>query len=78
MWAARLFSLGEQARIAEPVSRTGARSCHHGLYSSEVQNSRKRSTRFSGGLPAMRPALMAPLEVPITQSGSIPASWSAS
>ena len=32
----------------------------------------------SGGLPAMSAALMAPIEVPITQSGSIPASCRAS
>ncbi len=51
---------------------------HHGLYSIAVQNSRNRFRRLSGGLPAMMPALMAPLDVPITQSGSMPASWSAS
>ena len=33
------------------------------------QNSRSRSTRFSGGLPAISAALMAPIEMPATQSG---------
>jgi hypothetical protein len=33
------------------------------------QNSRNRSTRFSGGFPAMSAALIAPIEIPATQSG---------
>jgi hypothetical protein len=33
------------------------------------QNLRKRSTRFSGALPAMIAALIAPIEIPATQSG---------
>ena len=33
------------------------------------QNSRSRSTRRSGGLPAMSAALIAPIEIPATQSG---------
>ena len=33
------------------------------------QNSRSRSTRLSGGLPAMIAALTAPIEMPATQSG---------
>jgi hypothetical protein len=41
------------------------------------QNSSSRSSRFSGSLPAIRLALIAPIEVPMIQSGSIPASCSA-
>jgi hypothetical protein len=41
------------------------------------QNSSSRSRRLSGSLPAIRLALMAPIDVPMIQSGSIPASWSA-
>ena len=41
------------------------------------QNSFSRSSRSPFGLPAMSEALIAPIEVPITQSGSIPASVSA-
>jgi hypothetical protein len=33
------------------------------------QNSRRRSTRFGGGLPAMIAALTAPMEMPAIQSG---------
>jgi len=33
------------------------------------QNSRNRSTRFSGGFPAISAALIAPIEIPATQSG---------
>ena len=33
------------------------------------QKSRRRSTRFSGGLPATSAELMAPIEMPATQSG---------
>ena len=33
--------------------------------------------RSAGSLPAIRLALIAPIEVPITQSGSMPASCSA-
>ena len=36
------------------------------------QNSRNRSTRRSGGLPAISAALMAPMEMPTTQLGSTP------
>jgi hypothetical protein len=36
------------------------------------QNSSSRSRRFSGSLPAIRLALMAPIDVPMIQSGSPP------
>jgi hypothetical protein len=39
---------------------------------------RIRSSRFSGAFPAINAALIAPIDVPMTQSGSIPASCSAS
>jgi len=41
------------------------------------QKARRRSTRRSGGLPAIRAALMAPIEMPATHSGSNPARHSA-
>ena len=41
------------------------------------QNSCSRGSRFSGSLPAISPALMAPMDVPMIQSGSRPASCSA-
>ena len=42
--------------------------------STRRQNSRSRSTRSPRGLPAISEALIAPIDVPITQSGSTPAS----
>ena len=39
-----------------------------------VQNSCRRAMRFFGSLPAMMAPLMAPIEVPMTQSGSMPPS----
>ena len=42
------------------------------------QKARSRSQRRSGGLPAMMAELMAPMEMPATQSGVWPASASAS
>jgi hypothetical protein len=50
--------------IGRPSSQPDTRS----------QNSRKRSTRFSGGLPAMIAALTDPIEMPATQLGMWPAS----
>jgi hypothetical protein len=41
------------------------------------QNVRKRLNRWSGTFPAMIAALIAPIETPETQSGSIPRSCSA-
>ena len=37
------------------------------------QNARRRSTRRSGGLPAISAELIAPIETPTTQSGANPA-----
>src|SRR5215470_8723128 len=34
------------------------------------QNSRSRSTRFSGALPAINAALIAPIDTPVSQSGA--------
>src|SRR5438874_2377246 len=42
------------------------------------QNSRNRSTLRSGGLPTINAALIAPIEMPTTQSGTMPASTSPS
>jgi hypothetical protein len=41
------------------------------------QNSSSRGRRFGGSLPAIRLALTAPIEVPMIQSGSMPASCNA-
>ncbi len=41
------------------------------------QNSRSRAMRLAGSLPAMMAPLMAPIDVPMTQSGSMPPSISA-
>jgi hypothetical protein len=41
------------------------------------QNSCRRAVRRPGGLPAMRLALMAPMETPATQLGATPYSESA-
>ncbi len=41
------------------------------------QNSRSRAMRLSGSFPAMIAPLMAPIDVPMTQSGSMPPSISA-
>src|SRR5882757_9347973 len=41
-----------------------------------VQNSCRRAMRFSGSLPAMMAPLIAPIEVPMTQSGLMPPSIS--
>jgi hypothetical protein len=48
-----------------------------GRLSIRDQNSRSRSSRVATLLPAMIDPLMAPIDVPMTQSGSIPASWRA-
>ena len=45
--------------------------------STRLQNSRSLASRSPGALPAIKAALIAPIEVPITQSGSTPASCSA-
>ena len=42
------------------------------------QKVRIRSTRLSGGLPAIRAALIAPMEMPVTHCGSTSAACSAS
>jgi hypothetical protein len=42
------------------------------------QNSRRRDTRCSGALPAIRAALIAPIETPATQSSLLSLSISAS
>ena len=54
-----------------------ARQTQAGFCSIRFQNSFKRARRCSGVLPAIRLALIAPIEVPMIQSGSMPASCSA-
>jgi hypothetical protein len=41
----------------------------NGGWDTVSQKTRRPSTRFSGGLPAIRALLMAPIEMPATQSG---------
>ena len=68
------------ARLAEAFGSRVQRPMKSWLApcSTRDQNSRNRSMRFSGAFPAIKAALIAPMEVPITQSGSIPASCIAS
>jgi len=48
--------------------------CQNSLYAMRSQNSFSIGRRLCGALPAIRLALMAPMEVPMIQSGSMPAS----
>ena len=61
-----------------PNNGVVAVNCESGGWVTRRQNSSRRGKRCPGALPAIRLALMAPIEVPITQSGSMPASHSAS
>jgi hypothetical protein len=68
-------------RTQSPFIKGVRKSCAQLPKTSEVirsQNRRSPSTRFSGGLPAIIAELTAPIEMPATQSGWIPASDSAS
>ena len=59
-------------RIASnPAGSGGGEICD-----TRCQNSVRRSTRRSAGLPAISAALIAPIETPATQSGATPASAS--
>lgn len=62
LWALRIWRKmspsGVWFQILRPVMR--------------FQNSRRRSTRRSGGLPAISAELMAPIETPTIQSTSRP------
>ena len=63
--AAIRFIIGRAASIA-------AGSTIGDCADTRSQNSRRRSTRRSGALPAISAALMAPIEMPTTQSGANP------
>ena len=63
-------------RLDSPVQNVSG-SCADPC-SMRPQKSRNRASRFSLALPAMSAALIAPIDVPITQSGSMPASCNAS
>jgi len=56
----------------------GSVSGPHGCRQMNSQNARSRSIRRSGGLPAITAAFRAPIEMPATQFGWIPASASPS
>jgi hypothetical protein len=58
----------DAARIVVVGKRPGEQAARD-----RSQNSRRRSMRFSGGLPAMMAALTAPIEMPATQLGMCPA-----
>ena len=65
----------EESASATPVKAGNAP--HNVERSTRRQNSCSLGSRSSTALPAMMAALMAPIEVPISQSGSMPASCSA-
>jgi hypothetical protein len=54
---------------ASLTKRTGMSGTLSGGSVTVSQNSRKRCTREAGGLPTISAALMAPIEMPATQSG---------
>ncbi len=60
-----------------PINGSDDIACWNGPCWTRRQNAFSRSSRSAGSLPAIRLALIAPIEVPITQSGSMPASCSA-
>ena len=57
------------SRVPWPGETSGGSSGANGNDETPSQNSRSRSTRSAGGLPAMSAALIAPIEMPATQSG---------
>jgi hypothetical protein len=65
----------EESASATPVK--AGKAPHRLERSTRRQNSWSLERRSSTLLPAIRLALMAPIEVPISQSGSMPASCSA-
>ena len=68
------LSLLNAGRIASSQGGKG-----YGAYEdTRSQKARSRSTRFSGGLPAISAVVMAPMETPTTQVGTWPASARAS
>jgi hypothetical protein len=74
-------SITMAAPAAFSQKRSGPSLNHLSAGQSELtkrQNSSNRDTRLPGGLPAISAALMAPIEMPATHSGSISASCSAS
>ena len=66
----------ERAPLIMPVHISDHPKSEGSLASS--QNARSFSTRNSGELPAMMALLMAPIEIPASQVGSIPAACRAS
>ncbi len=60
-----------------PHNGTAPSACWNGPCSTLCQNAWSRDIRSEGWLPAMMLALIAPIDVPMTQSGSMPASCSA-
>jgi hypothetical protein len=68
---------GEQQREVHAGPATFQAGCGAPELTSS-QNSRKRTTRSPGALPAMSALLMAPMEVPATQFGAMCSAASAS
>ena len=65
------------SRTATAHMRPAATDIQGDLYAIRRQNSSSAGKRLFASLPAIRPALMAPIEVPMIQSGSMPPSCSA-
>jgi hypothetical protein len=65
----------DESASATPVQ--AGKAPQKALLSTRRQNCCSRGSRSSTRLPAMMPALMAPIEVPMIQSGSTPASCKA-
>ncbi len=66
-------SIAWEALNSLTLSRSEASAGIAGAVTPELtisQNSRRRATRCSAGLPAISAALMAPMEMPATQVGS--------
>ena len=68
-----------RAHVVEQLARIRAVEQRASLRCDDTcsQKVRRRATRLSGVLPAMMAALIAPIEMPATQSGALPASASA-
>ena len=71
------ISAAEVSLNSERARSPGVTGFHDTGDDTISQNSLRRSTRVSGPLPAMIAALMAPIEMPATHSGSKPERHSA-
>ena len=67
-----LVLLSASRAPSTPCAPVGSGGGAKGNDETPSQNSRRRSTRRAGGLPAISAALIAPIEIPATQSGMWP------